>query len=61
VTGAVSFDIEVDGERMTVTNIAAASGATQLFTVVRGVGGTVAKAHPVGSTVSLWNGPVWAL
>ena len=52
-----SMDIAVGGERMTVTNVGAASGTTQTLTVVRSVNG-VAKPHsrfgPGGATVRLW-------
>jgi hypothetical protein len=63
-TGAVSFDILVAGERMSVTNI---SGATspQTFTVTRAVNG-VTKAQPAivggfATRVSLWQPAVIAL
>lgn len=46
-TADVPFDIIVGGERMTVTAIAAPSGANQVFTVVR----TLVKSHPVGTKV----------
>lgn len=46
------FDIGISGERITVTGI---SGTTspQTFTVTRSVNG-VAKAHPAGADVRLW-------
>jgi hypothetical protein len=47
------FDINVGGERMTVTAIAGA-GTGQTFTVTRSVNGIV-KAHDAGTPVSLWN------
>jgi hypothetical protein len=47
------FDINVGGERMTVTAIAGA-GTGQTFTVTRSVNGVV-KAHAAGTPVSLWN------
>lgn len=51
VTGAVDFDIKVNGEVMGVANI---SGATspQTFTVVRAVNG-ISKSHSAGARVSL--------
>lgn len=63
-TGTVSFDINVAGERMTVTNISGGS-SPQTFTVTRSVNG-VAKAQPatVGGLsvrVSLWKPSVYAL
>lgn len=48
------FDIDVLGERMTVTTVSGAS-SPQTFTVVRGVaGGATAKAHASGAPVKLW-------
>ena len=63
-TGSVNFQINVAGERMTVTNISGAS-SPQTFTVVRSVNGVV-KSQPalVGGRsvrVSLWNPAVVAL
>jgi len=46
------FDINVDGERMTVTNITGSS-SPQTFTVTRGVDGYSA-AHLTNDAVSLW-------
>ncbi len=64
VTGAVSFDIGISGERMTVTNIAGSS-SPQTFTVTRSVNGVV-KAQPTTLAgrpvkVSLWKTPVYGL
>ncbi len=63
-TGTVNFDINIAGERMTVTNISGAS-SPQTFTVVRSVNGVV-KDQPgivngVSIKVSLWNPAVVAL
>ncbi|MGE5827714.1 MAG: hypothetical protein ACM30G_05030 [Micromonosporaceae bacterium] len=52
VQGAVSFDIFVAGERMTVTNISGAS-SPQTFTVTRSVNGVV-KTQNTGAAVRLW-------
>lgn len=51
-TSAAGFDIEVGGEKMTVTAI---SGTTspQTFTVTRSVNG-IAKSHSAGTKVRLW-------
>lgn len=51
VTGPVSFDLMMDGERITVTNIGGTS-SPQTFTVVRSVNGVV-KTHSAGSAVRL--------
>jgi hypothetical protein len=50
------FDIYVDGERMTVTDIAgtAFGPLEQSFTVVRSVNGVV-KGHAIGTPIRLWN------
>lgn len=53
------FDIDVGGERMTVTSLTGAS-SPQTFTVTRSVNGVV-KAHASGTTVSLWKPAVIAL
>lgn len=63
-TGSVNFDINVGGERMTVTNISGGS-SPQTFTVTRSVNGVV-KEQPalVGgytTKVSLWQPAVVAL
>lgn len=47
------FDIEVGGERMTVTAIVGAA-SPQTFTVTRSVNGVV-KAHAINTPVSLWD------
>jgi hypothetical protein len=59
VTGAVSFQILVGGELMTVSNI---SGATspQTFTVTRSVNGVV-KAHTTGTPVHIFRQAHYAL
>lgn len=61
VTGAgeFPFDLKVDGERITVTAIAAPSGSTQSFTVTRSVNGVV-RAHAAGTPIALWFQPVLA-
>lgn len=52
-------DINIGGERVTVTAVTGAS-SPQTFTVTRGVGG-FSKAHPAGAPVTLWTAPVLAL
>lgn len=54
------FDVYVGGERMTVTDIAAAVADVHTFTVVRSVNGVV-KAHAAGTAVRLWNPARYAL
>jgi len=53
------FDINIGGERITVTNITGAS-SPQAFTVTRAVNG-VSKAHTAGEDVRLWYPPILAL
>lgn len=53
------FDINIDGERITVTNVTGGS-SPQTFTVSRSVNG-VSKAHLSGAAVSLWQPTVLAL
>lgn len=50
------FDINVAGERMTVTNITGSS-SPQTFTVTRSVNGVV-KAQQPGASVALWYTPI---
>jgi hypothetical protein len=57
--GDFPFDINVSGERMTVTNITGAS-SPQAFTVTRSVNGVV-KAQAISAAVQLWTVPVGAL
>lgn len=59
IGGDFPFDIDVEGERVTVTAISGAS-SPQTFTVVRGIGG-VSKAHPSAAPVKLWRPAVVAL
>lgn len=48
-------DLNVGGERVTVTAVSAAVGQAQTFTIsARGVGG-YAAIHPSGTSVSLWS------
>lgn len=58
-TTEANFDLNIRGERVTVTNITGAS-SPQTFTITRSVNGVV-KSHPVAAKVSLWQPPVYAL
>lgn len=55
----VPFDIEIGGERITVTHVSGTS-SPQTFTAVRAVNG-VSKAHQAAARVSLWRPSVIAL
>lgn len=56
---AFPFDVQIAGERITVTNITGSS-SPQTFTVTRSVNGIV-KAQASGADVSLFNTPRYAL
>lgn len=58
-TAATPFDIEIEGEQITVTAITG-STSPQTFTVTRSVNGVV-KAHNSAVTVKLWRPGVLAL
>lgn len=53
------FDLDVEGEQVTVTAIVGAS-SPQTFTVTRSVNGVV-KAHASATAITLWQQPVLAL
>lgn len=53
------FDIDIGGERMTVTDISGAA-SPQTFTVTRSVNGIV-KSHSAGAAVRLWRPTIRAL
>src|SRR5262249_39669153 len=57
--GDFPFDVNVGGERITVTNITGSS-SPQAFTITRSVNGVV-KAHTAGDDVRLQPAPVLAL
>lgn len=52
--GNLPFDIEIAGERMTVTAVSAAS-SPQTLTVTRGVSPTRSAAHASGSQISIYS------
>jgi hypothetical protein len=58
-SNAFPFDVNIAGERVTVTNITGAS-SPQTFTVTRSINGVV-KAQSSGADVRLWDTPRWAL
>ncbi|MDY7101567.1 MAG: hypothetical protein S0880_10305 [Actinomycetota bacterium] len=59
-SGEMPFDIDVSGERITVTAIGGESGGVQSFNITRSVNGVV-KAHDAGETVRLWRPTIRAL
>jgi hypothetical protein len=54
------LDINVGGERMTVSNIDLFAGSVYLFDVTRSVNGIV-KSHTAGTPINLWRPTVRAL
>lgn len=58
-SSAFPVDVNIGGERVTVTNVTGAS-SPQTFTVTRSVNGVV-KAQTSGTDVRLWDTPRWAL
>jgi hypothetical protein len=58
--GDFPFDIEVDGIRLTVTNITGAS-SPQTFTIVQAPVNGAERTLPTGTPVRLWQGAVVAL
>jgi hypothetical protein len=58
-SNAFPLDVNIAGERVTVSNITGAS-SPQTFTVTRSVNGVV-KAQSSGADVRLWDTPRWAL
>lgn len=59
LAGAFPFDINIDGERMTVGNITSAASPQTFNPVTRAVNG-VAKTHKAGAQVRLWTTPRYA-
>lgn len=53
--GAYPLDLDINGERVTVTS-APTSTQPQVLTVTRGVAPSVARAHPPGEFVDVWHG-----
>ena len=58
--GDYPLDLNVNGERVTVTTAPSGSTSPQTVTVTRGVSPTVARAHVAGETVDVWNGYTYA-
>lgn len=57
---AFPFDVNIGGERITVSNITGASSPQTFSPVTRSVNGVV-KAQTSGTDVRLWDTPRWAL
>lgn len=48
-----NFEIEIDNERMQVTNVVLNPDGTSTFTVIRALNGTIIAQHSAGATVTL--------
>lgn len=57
-SGDYPLDLDVNGERVTVTGPPAGSTSPQTVAIVRGVGDTVARAHAAAEPVDVWLSPV---
>lgn len=63
-TAAASYplDVDINGERVTLTSAPASSTSPQTFTgVTRGVAPTVARAHSAGEPVDVWHAARWTI
>jgi hypothetical protein len=58
--GDYPLDLNVNGERVTITSAPSGGSSPQTVTVTRGVSPTVARAHSAGEPVDLWNGFTYA-
>lgn len=58
--GDYPMDININGERCTISSAPAGSASPQTVTIVRGVAPTVARAHSAGDTVEVWDVGRWA-
>ena len=59
--GDYPLDLDINGERVTVTSAPAGSTSPQTVTITRGVAPTVARAHGAGEAVDVWNAARWAM
>jgi hypothetical protein len=58
--GDYPVDLDLNGERVTISSPPAGSSSPQTVTIVRGVAPTVARAHAAGEPVEIWNAGRWA-
>lgn len=59
--GDYPMDIEIAGERCTISSAPAGGTSPRTVTIVRGVAPTVARAHSAGDAVDVWNAARFAL
>jgi hypothetical protein len=57
--GDYPMDIDINGERCTISSAPAGASSPQTVTIVRGVAPTVARAHSAGEAVEVWDVARW--
>ena len=55
VAGDYPLDLDINGERVTISSAPAGGTSPRTVTIVRGVAPTVARAHVAGDAVEIWN------
>lgn len=58
--GDYPMDIDIAGERCTITSAPAGGSSPRTVTISRGVAPTVARAHAAGDPVEVWDAARWA-
>jgi hypothetical protein len=58
--GDYPMDLNINGERVTVTSAPAGGLSPQTVTITRGVAPSVARAHAANETVEVWDAARWA-
>lgn len=58
--GDYPMDIDINGERCTISSAPAGGTSPRTVTIVRGVAPTVARAHSAGEPVEVWDVGRWA-
>lgn len=53
--GDYPLDLDLNGERVTITSAPAGGSSPRTVTVTRGVAPTVARAHSAGEAIDVWN------
>ncbi len=58
--GDYPMDLNINGERVTITAAPAAGTSPRTVTITRGVAPTVARAHAAGDAVDVWDADIFA-
>jgi hypothetical protein len=58
--GDYPMDIDINGERCTISSAPAGGSSPRTVTIVRGVAPTIARAHSAGDPVEVWDCARWA-